>query len=382
MFLEFLFHLRGQGLSIGVGEWLGFLRALDRGLVHDADDLYRVGRALLCRSEAEFDRYDLAFAAAFRGATLPDDLRAQLERWLSAAADVQPSGPPLDELRSPEELWKELLERLKQQKERHDGGNYWVGTRGTSPYGNSGAGKGGIRIGGEGGRGGAVQVAMERQWAGYRTDRTIEVRDFEVALRALRKLRREGELELDLDGTIEKTCRNAGEIEIVERPARKNQVHLVLLMDAGGSMAPHVEKVERLFTAATRTRAFKSFKHFSFHNCVYDRIYTDIERAESIPTAKFMSDLGPRHRLVFVGDASMAPYELFQPFGYPGTNTIAGLDWLRRLRERSPGSVWINPDPVRFWNHPTVSAIGRLFPMYELTLAGIREAVRKLRAPV
>jgi uncharacterized protein with von Willebrand factor type A (vWA) domain len=382
VFLDFLFHLRAQGLAIGVGEWLGFLRALERGLVTSGDDLYRLGRALLCRSEVEFDRYDLAFAAAFRGASLPEDLKKQIEQWLAAAADVQPTGAPLDEQRSPDELWKELLERLKQQKERHDGGNHWVGTRGTSPYGNNGEGKGGLRIGGQGGRGGAVQVAMERKWAAYRTDRVIEVRDFEVALRTLRKLRREGELELDLDGTIDRTCKNAGEIELVERPSRKNQVHLVLLMDAGGSMAPHVEKVERLFTAATRTRAFKSFKHYSFHNCVYDRVYTDIERGEAVPTLKFLSDLGPRHRLVFVGDASMAPYELFQPFGFPGAATVAGLEWLRRLKERAPGSIWLNPDPTRFWAHPTVNAIGRLFPMFELTVGGLREAVRKLRAPV
>lgn len=382
MFVAFLYNLRAQGVVVGTGEWLAFLDALRRGLATDVASLYRLGRALLCRSEAQFDAYDLAFAQTFQGAELPEDLRAKVEEWLKSAIEQREGTPPLDERRSPEELWKELLERLKQQKERHDGGNYWVGTGGTSPFGNSGRGKGGIRIGGEGGRGGAVQVAMERRWEGYRTDRVLDVRDMQVALRALRALKREGPTELDLDATIDRTAENAGEIELVERPARKNQVHLVLLMDTGGSMTPHVEKVERLFTAASRTKTFRSFRSYSFHNCVYDKLYTDIEALERIPTSKVLDKLTPRHRLVFVGDASMAPYELFSSYGWPGEGALAGIDWLRRLKERCPASVWLNPDPPRWWQHPTVSAIGRIFPMYELSLDGLRGAIRKLRAPV
>ena len=382
MFDNLLWNLRGQGVKVGTGEWLSFLQALQRGLATSPDQLYRLGRALLTHSETQFDAYDLAVAQTFEGAVLDDDLRKKLEEWLAAAAAQNTTTPPLNETRSPEELWKEMLERLREQKERHDGGNRWVGTGGTSPYGNSGRGQGGIRIGGTGGRGGAVQVAQERRWAEYRADKTIDIRDFQVALRALKALRREGQLELDLDETITHTARNAGDIEIVERAARKNQVHLVLLMDAGGSMAPHAERVEQLFTAATRTRTFKTFKHYSFHNCVYDRLYTDIEAGTRVATRKVLDDLTPRHRLLFVGDASMAPHELFSPYGWPGEGALAGIDWLKRLHERCPASVWVNPDPTRWWNHPTVSAIGRIFPMVELTVEGLRTAVRKLRAPV
>jgi uncharacterized protein with von Willebrand factor type A (vWA) domain len=153
-------------------------------------------------------------------------------------------------------------------------------------------------------------------------------------------------------------------------------------MDAGGSMSPHAGKVERLFSAASRIRTFRSFKSYSFHNCVYDRLYTDIETGERIPTAKVLETLTPRHRLVFVGDASMAPYELFSPFGWPTEGALAGIEWLRRLKERCPGSIWLNPDPERWWQHPTVSAIGRIFPMFELSVDGLRGAVRRLRAPI
>jgi uncharacterized protein with von Willebrand factor type A (vWA) domain len=382
MFVDFLYRLRAQGLVVGVGEWLGFLEALRRGLAVDTAGLYRLGRALLCRSEADFDAFDVAFAASFQGVELRPDLRSRVEEWLAAAAAARLDTPALDERRSLEELWKELLKRLEQQKERHDGGNYWIGTGGTSPFGHSGRGKGGIRIGGEGGGGGAVQVAMERRWARYRSDCTLDVRDLEVALRTLRALKREGSVELDLDATIEKTGKNAGEIEVVERPARRNQVHLVLLMDSGGSMTPHTERVERLFSAAARVRTFRSFKSYIFHNCVYDHLYVDPEASERVPTTQVLEGLTARHRVVFVGDASMAPHELFSAYGWPGMERLAGIEWLRRLAQRCPSSVWLNPDPPRWWEHPTVSAVRSLFPMYELSVDGLRSAVRKLRAPI
>ncbi|MEZ4241166.1 MAG: VWA domain-containing protein [Myxococcota bacterium] len=343
------------------------------------DELYAVGRALLCRSEADFDRYDLAFAAAFRDAVLTPELREKLEAWLRNAQRAE--GERVEPSIADQDLWRELMERLREQTERHDGGNRWVGTGGTSPFGHGGRAARGIRVGGEGGGRSAVGMALERAWEGYRTDRTIDVRDFEVALRSLRKLVREGDTELDLDETIERTAKNAGEIEIVERRARTNQVHLVLMMDAGGSMSPHHETVSRLFSAATRTRGFKSFTAYSFHNCVYGTLYRDIEQLDRVPTEKVLGTLGPRHRIILVGDASMAPYELFSAYSWPGHDRLAGIDWLRRLRARAPSSVWLNPDPRRYWDHPTVSAIGGLFPMFELTVAGIRDAVRRLRLP-
>ena len=382
MFTTFLLHLRDQGLPIGVGEWLSFLDALEAGLATTPQGLYRLGRAVLCRSEADFDRFDLAFAAAFRDADIPAGLREQLEAWLQDRIDAA-EGPRVDPGIDDAELWREFLERLAEQREAHNGGDRWVGTGGTSPFGNAGRAASGIRVGGSGGGRSAVAVAMERRWENYRTDRTLDVRDLEVALKTLRKLVREGRYELDLDGTIRRTCDNAGEIELVEQRARQNQVHLVLLMDAGGSMAPHHERVSRLFSAASRTKTFKSFTSYSFHNCVYGWLYHDIEQLDRIRAEAVLADLTPQHRLIFVGDASMAPYELFSTFSWPGeSGSMAGLDWLKRFRARCPASVWINPDPLRYWNHPTVSAIGRVFEMFELSVDGLHRAVRKLRAPI
>jgi len=240
----------------------------------------------------------------------------------------------------------------------------------------------GIRVGGEGGGRSAVRVATERRWANYRSDRQLDVRELQVVLRTLRQLRRDGRTELDLDGTIDRTARNAGDVEIVERPERRNQVHLVLLMDAGGSMAPHAERVERLFSAAAGARVFRSFTPLYFHNCVYGWLHRDFEELDRVRTEDFLAELGPRHRLIFVGDASMAPWELVGDPSWGGGRGMSGLDWLRRIRGVCPASVWLNPDPRRYWEHPTVRAISGVFPMFELTVEGLRSAVRKLRAPV
>jgi len=382
LFLEFLYALRSAGLVVGAGEWMGFLTALDKGIIRDASSLYDMGRALLCRSETEFDAFDEAFIRTFEGAVLPEDLRESLEAWLENGRDRPDGEWQTHPYQNPDELWQEFLKRLKEQKKEHHGGNRWIGTGGTSPFGHSGKGAQGIRVGGAGGGRQAVNVAMDRRWQNYRTDRVLDVRDIQMALRALRNLAREGEWELDLDRTIDRTCHNAGDIELVETRARQNRVHLVLLMDAGGSMAPHYERVNRIFSAASRVKGFKTFKSYSFHNCVYGWLYEDIEQLDRVRTDEVLASLTPQHRLVFVGDASMASYELFSPIGWPSTEALAGLDWLRRFRQRCPASVWINPDPERYWQHPTVRAIGQVFPMYGLTLDGLREAVRTLRAPL
>jgi len=381
MFLDFLYGLRSQGLMVGAGEWLLFLRAMSRGMATDVDGMYNLGRSILCRSETEYDAYDVAFAAVFAGAELPEGVAEKLAEWLADAVEGKP-GEWSDHGMTEEALWRQFLERLKEQKERHDGGNRWIGTGGTSPFGHSGRGARGIRVGGSGGGRQAIRVAEERRWENYRTDRILDVRQTQVALRALRNLARQGDWVLDLPDTIRETCKNAGEIEIVHERERKNQVHVVLLMDAGGSMAPHFERVSNLFSAANNLKTFKTFRAYSFHNCVYGWLYRDIERLERVRTERVLEELTPKHRLLFVGDASMAPYELFSAHGWPSKGAIAGLDWLRRFRQRCQASVWMNPDPQRYWRHPTVTAIGDVFPMYELTLDGIRDAVKTLRAPV
>lgn len=379
LFLEFLLALRERELPVGMSEWLAFLEGLKRGLASNLDELYGLGRAVLCRTEADYDPFDQAFSEVFDGVILPDDVREQLAEWLDQAFQGEAGNVDPKQYASLEDLMKDFLERLKTQTERHDRGNTWIGTRGTSAFGNNGKAPQGIRVGGSGGGRSAVRVAGERRWANYRSDRVLDVRELQVALRALRSLAREGRLELDLDETIDQTARNAGDIELVERRQRKNRLKIVLLMDAGGSMAPHAERVEKLFTAMNRTKTFRSLDVWYFHNCVYGYLYRDFQELDREPTESVLGNLTPAHRLIFVGDASMAPYELFGAWGWSDSGGPTGLDWLKRLKARCPGSVWLNPDPPKWWNHPTVSAIGRVYPMYELTVEGLQEAVRKLR---
>lgn len=383
MFLPLLYQLRAAGVPVGVGEFLSFLDALRQGLMTDVDELYRIGRAILCRTEADYDAWDVAFAQTFREAVLDEDTRKKLEDWL-ARARQRASEERVDPGWTDEELWKELMDRLSTQTEAHHGGNHWIGTGGTSPFGHGGRASRGIRVGGQGGGRSAISVAGERRWAGYRTDTSLETRDFAVALKALRQLVREGREVLDLDETIQQTAREAGEVTLVERPEKENQVRLVLMMDAGGSMAPHARRVEQLFSAAEEVKTFRSFQSYTFHNCVYTRLWTDMDSGEWVPTADVLRGLSPQHRLILVGDASMAPWELFHGVGWgvEADDRASGLTWLQRLKSACPSSIWLNPDSRRYWDHPTVDAIARVFPMFPLTLEGLREGVATLRMPV
>lgn len=374
--LTLLFNLRSQGLGVGVGEWLAFLRGLEAGLVEDLDGLYYLARAVLVHSEAHYDAFDLAFAATFRDVELPPKLKDALWAWLQEAKQGGNAEKPPG-FESLEEMLKELQKRLAEQKERHDKGSYWVGTGGTSPFGHSGKNDQGIRIGGESQGRGAVRVAEERRWGAYRTDMTLSVRDFKVALGLLRNLAREGREELHVDDTIAKTARQGGEIELAYAKERVNRVRLLLLMDVGGSMEPHAAVVSRLFTAASEMKIFKTFDALYFHNAPYRWLYRSYTTCERQLTADVLRDLTPQHRVVFVGDASMAPWELFNN-GYGDTGP-SGLDWIQRFARKAPASVWLNPDPPKYWDHPTVRAIGNAVPMFQLSVEGLRGAIRKLR---
>lgn len=386
MFDLLLFNLRAQNVSVGMGEWLVFLKGIEDGLVADLQGLYEFGRAVLVQSEAQFDAWDVAFESTFSGVELQPDISEELLAWLEHAApntgDVVEHDMSLDELR------RQFYERLKEQTERHDGGDHWIGTGGTSPFGSQGRSRNGIRVGQGGGRS-AVAVAGERRWLNYRSDSRLDVRDFQVALRALRKLTREGPEELDVDRTIRKTVDNGGEIDLEFTRVKQNRVHLVLLLDTGGSMDHHARLVSRLFTAAKEMKGFKSITTLHFHNVPYGYLYKDFATYQRVAIEEVLSGMSPHHRLVWVGDASMAPWELFgryhgNPWGEPHSDDAGmnGLGWLKRIREVCPASVWLNPDPQRFWDHPTVSAIGGLYPMFPLTLDGLRDAVSQLRASV
>ena len=386
MFTDFFFHLRSYGLGVSLTEWLTLLDALSRG--HGRADLnvfYRLARALLIKRETDFDLYDRAFASYFRDledeVSIDDEVMAWLEDpilpEISEEERARLQAIDFDELR------KRFEETLREQEERHDGGNRWVGTGGTSPFGHGGHHPSGVRIGGAGGGRSAVQVASERRFRNLRSDRILDTRQIGVALRRLRVLGRDvGPEELDLDETIDQSARNAGDIELVFRPPRKNRVKLLLLMDVGGSMDPHVELCERLFSATHAAQHFKHFEHRFFHNCVYEKLYTDISRWQGEPTAHVLKQLDRTWSVIFVGDAWMAPWELVRASGavdYFHDNREAGLTWLQRIRSRCPDSVWLNPEPHRIWNAPTIHLIRQVFPMFELTLDGLTEATDVLR---
>ncbi len=388
MFIGFFFHLRARGLKVTLTEWLTLVRALARG--HERAQLgtfYALARALLVKRESQYDLYDRAFAEWFGGLEDQYALDEQILQWLENPAMPREL---TDEERAQlvrmdlETLQRELRERLRTQRERHDGGSHWIGTGGTSPFGHGGRNPQGIRVGGAGGGRSAVQVASERRFENLRGDRVLDVRQLGAALRRLRRLARDqGPEELDLDETIDKSARGGGDIELVLRPPRKNRVKLLLLMDVGGSMDPHADTCERLFSAAHQATHFQAFRHYFFHNCVYDRLYTDISRYQGPRTDEVLKQLDRSWTLVIVGDAWMGPYELgAESSGLAwglSSSRASGIEWLKRLAERPKASAWLNPEPRRIWSAPTVAVIRRVFPMFELTLDGLSTAVEHLR---
>ncbi len=387
MFVDFFYHLRGYGLKVTITEWLALMRALAIGYSRaDLHVFYNLARCLMVKREADFDNYDRAFASFFMGVENHFDMSDELLEWLSnpklpreltdeERAKLQ--ALDLDELR---ERFKELLD---EQKERHDGGNRWIGTGGMSPFGHGGEHPTGVRIGGAGGGRSAVQVASDRRFRNLRSDRILDTRQIGLALRRLRKLDKdEGPEELDIDETIDSSARNAGEIDLVFRPPKRNRIKLLLLIDVGGSMDPHTLLCERLFSAAHKANHFKKFEFKFFHNCVYENLYTDISRWKGEPTSRVLKRLDHTWSVCLVGDAWMSPYELTHTGGaidYYHSNQVTGLDWLRKFRDRCPNSIWLNPEPRRIWNAPTIHLIRQVYPMFELTIDGLTEGIDVLR---
>ena len=386
MFTDFFFHLRGYGLKVSVTEWLSFMEALAGG--HSRADLstfYGLARALLIKRETDFDLYDRAFASFFKD--LEDEVVVDDEilAWLEDPVLPQISDEDRARIEALDfdEVRRRFKETLAEQTERHDGGSRWIGTGGTSPFGHGGFNPAGIRVGGSGGGRSAVEVAASRRFRNLRSDRVLDTRQIGMALRRLRRLARDdGPEELDIDATIDQSARNGGEIDLVFSPPRRNRIKLLLLMDVGGSMDPHAELSEQLFSAAHAASHFKSFEFRFFHNCVYERLFTDISRWRGEPTSDVLKQLDPTWSVVFVGDAWMAPYELtrsYAPLEAHAAARDSGLTWLERFRQRCPNSVWLNPEAERIWGSTTIRVIRQVFPMFELTLDGLTEAVDVLR---
>jgi len=391
MFLDLFYGLRREGVPVSLQEWQMFLGALEEGL-HGSNLLrfYHLGRACLIKSETYFDAYDRVFASVFKGVegAFGDDVTEKVLEWLRDPKNVPELTPEqwaaLERL-SGDELMRRFLERLGEQTERHDGGNKWVGTGGRSPFGNGGTHPTGIRVGGQSTSRSAMKVAEERRFRDYRTDQQLDSRQLRVSIRRLRQLTRQGlQTELDLDETIDETCRNAGEIELIFRAPRRNNVRLLLLMDVGGTMDPFFEPVSQLLTALYEEHSLRELEPYYFHNCIYDHVYrrARLAREDQVPTGDLLRRLDSRWKVVIVGDAAMHPAELLEPHGSIDPRRVSstpGITWLRRIAEHFDRSVWVNPDKPAYWEGShTARIIRRLFPMYQLTVDGLTEAMQSL----
>ncbi|NLB88057.1 MAG: VWA domain-containing protein [Syntrophomonadaceae bacterium] len=396
MFTRFFYELKNYGVPVSMNEWNALLEALEEGLAGSSlTTFYYLSRAILVKSEAHYDRFDLAFASFFGDIDTPEGLPDKIWEWLNKKL---PELEITEEMRRNhrqldlDELKKMLEERLQEQTEEHHGGNHWIGTGGTSPFGHSGYHPGGIRIGGQSRNLSAVKVAGERRYQEFRTDETLGVRQFQLALRKLRQFttRVEGaKTELDLDATINKTCDNAGRLELVWERPRENSIKVLLLMDSGGSMTTYARLCNQLFTAVNKSAHFKDLKVFYFHNCIYDWLFHDpyCRLPNYTGTEHILRTLDPEYRVIIVGDASMAPSELTRVGGiieWELYNDKPGIDWLRRIRQRFEYSVWLNPIPKKYWEWTdgayTIKKISEIFPMEELTVDGLDKAVKKLRS--
>ncbi len=390
MLLPFFFMLRSGGVPVSITEFLLLLEALQARLANSSpEDFYYLSRSCLVKDERHFDRFDRIFAAHFKGAqelfeqlpaTLPEEwLRRQTEKLLSDEERAK-----IEALGGWEKIIQTLLERLRQQKERHEGGNQWVGTAGTSPFGAHGYNPEGIRIGqGEGRHGRAVKVWDQREFRNL--DDTVELgtRNIKIALRKLRKFAREGAADqLDLDDTIDSTARNAGYLDLKFVPARHNAVKVLLFLDVGGSMDEHVRVCEELFSAVRGE--FKHLEYFYFHNFIYESVWKNNLRRQSerISTLELMRTFGHDYKVVMVGDATMSPYEIVQPGGsIEHWNAEAGAVWLQRVCAAWPHHVWLNPEPASRWELTQSIHITRQLVenrMFTLTLNGLDQAIRAL----
>ncbi len=393
MFLPFLDALRRGGVPVSLREYLGFLDGMAAGLVtYDAEGFYYLARLTMVKDERHIDRFDQAFAQAFNGlaALTPEQVLDALDLpadWLTRLAEKVLTAAEQAEIAALggfEKLMQTLRDRLADQQGRHQGGSKWIGTAGTSPFGAYGFNPEGVRIGqAESRHQSAVKVWDKREFRDLDDRVELGTRGIKVALKRLRRWARDGAAdELDLDATIKATAQH-GYLDVQTRPERRNAVKVLLFLDIGGSMDAHVKVVEELFSAA-RTE-FKTLQTFYFHNCLYDGVWRNNARrwTEQTPTWDILRSYGTDYKCIFVGDASMSPYEISHPGGAnEHWNAESGATWLARARDQWPASLWLNPTPERFWaQSQSTRLVGDLFPerMFPLTLDGLARAIRALR---
>lgn len=394
MFVEFFYLLRDRGLKISLNEWMTLLLGLEKGL-HGSSltGFYQLCRAVLIKTEADFDRFDQVFLEFFKGVPFEGELPDELMDWLNhPTEDLGRSIERMKEMgfqdENLEELLKRLEERLKEQTEEHNGGNYWVGTQGRSAFGNNGWHPNGIRVGGQSRHRTAMMVAGERKYRDFRKDNTLDVRQFQTAFRTLRQLSAQSdttEREVDVDGTIHDTCDHAGTLHIRWKKPRKNAVKVLLLMDSGGSMDYYAGLCSQLFQAATKSNHFKELHTYYFHNCIYDTLYSEptLWYQDSVATDWVLQQYDSSYKVIIVGDAAMNPYELRERRYNWGEGTYgpSGLEWLDKFRTQYPHLIWLNPEPMpaspSYWGQ-THYQLGQIFPMYDLSAEGLETGMKRL----
>ena len=387
MLIDFFFTLKDAKIPVSIKEYLILMEAMQKQVIAPSlDEFYYLSRMTLVKDEAHYDKFDKAFGMYFKGVDTLFEKHPEIPLdWLMKRIEreLTPEQRAAIEKFGYDKLMDRLKELLAEQKERHEGGNRWIGTGGTSPFGNGGENPEGIRIGGEGGKRSAVKVWESRAFRDYDSERELGTRNIKVALRRLRKFAREGaEEELALDDTIRATANNAGYLDIKMQPERKNNIKVLMLLDVGGTMDDHITRTEELFSASKTE--FKNMEFYYFHNCVYDYLWKNNRRrhAERFPTWDVLRKYTPDTKLIFVGDATMSPYEILQPGGsVEYNNEEAGAEWLQRFTHMFPKFIWLNPEPEGLWQYRQSIAVIRQIMnnrMFPLTIDGLERGMRLL----
>lgn len=398
MFTSFFYTCKAKGLNISLSEWLTLQEALQKGLANSSlTGFYYLARMILVKSETDFDKFDMAFEEEFKGIQSENEISKNMLKWLDKSDMIDMvdeeeryrmnEGEGLAQNLDKDEVEEKFKERMRDQDSEHNGGSFWIGTMGKTSFGNTGGNMGGIRVGGTTGYQSAFQVIGARKYRDFRDDRVLENRQFQLALRKLRQFSTKLDVpktELDIDATVDKTCNNGGCLQIVFDKPRKNAVKLLLLMDSGGTMIPYSSLLNELFQSVHKSNHYKDVKTYYFHNCIYAKLYKtpECENGEWIDTEWMFRNLDSDYKVIIVGDAAMAPEELYSTTGnYRGPNGgLSGYDWLKLMKRHYKKIVWMNPKmaPGHAPWREAETAVKAMLPMYKLTVDGLNQAMLKL----
>ena len=397
MFYNFFDTCKAKGLHITLSEWLTLMDALDKGLAGSSlTQFYYLGKMILVKSETDFDKYDMAFEECFKGVKTETEVTSQMLRWLDKSDMMELAHEEarnhLNQMEddisiNKDDVEEKFKQRLRDQDSEHNGGSFWIGTMGKTSFGNTGGNVGGVRVGGKTGYQSAFSVIGARKYKDFRDDRVLDNRQFQLAFRRLRQFSTKLDVpktELDIDGTIDKTCNNGGMLQIVMEKPRKNAVKLLLLFDSGGTMIPYSSLMNDLFQAVNKSNHFKDVKCYYFHNCIYSKVYKtpECENGEWVDTEWLFRNLDSDYKVIIVGDAAMAPEELYSTTGNSrGPNGgLSGYDWLLLMKKHYKKIIWLNPKmaPGNAPWREAETAVKNLLPMYKLTVKGLNDGMIKL----